>query len=281
MNVSIDRITLVEDTYGYVGRASNEENAEMFKIEIQKYIEIIDKLINLDFKKLSNREFYELLKQIYSIRLDENDYLKMISKKNGKKYSDIYNIPTTMTFKSMVTEGHGRDFSWYEDLFQTYFDVAISDDLKNRRFQNGRYNLKPFTKQEIKQMLEDKDIVIFMENDRVIYKSDLEEFNAEEYKKFPSLNIECKWYTGNYFKFIEDNFDLFAELLRRKFTKKKILKDMKEYLKELECDIDNIFNNVNSRDKYYSGISKICENWYNTSGIKEKHEDIIKTLSKE
>lgn len=280
MNVSIDRITLVEDTYGYVGRASNEENAEMFKIEMQKCIEIIDKLINLDFKKLSNREFYELLKQIYSIRLDEDDYLKMVSKKNGKKYSEIYNIPTTMTFKSMVTEGHGRDFSWYEDLFQTYFDVAISDDLKSRRFQNGRYNLKPFTKQEIKQMLEDKDIVIFMENDKVIYKSDLEEFESEEYEKFPSLNIECKGYTDNFFKFIEDNFDLFAELLRRKFTKKRILKDMKEYLKELQWDLEEILDDVNSNDKNYSGISKICENWYNTSGIKEKHEDIKNKLLK-
>ena len=67
MNVSRDRITLVEDTYGYVGRASNEENAEMFKIEIQKYIEIIDKLINLDFKKLSNREFYELFRETITI----------------------------------------------------------------------------------------------------------------------------------------------------------------------------------------------------------------------
>ena len=84
-------------------------------------------MIESDFDKLTDKELYELLSKVYSIILDENDYLKMLSKYNGKNYTFIYRIPTTMTFSSRVTEGHGRSFDWWNQLYQVYYLVAISD----------------------------------------------------------------------------------------------------------------------------------------------------------
>ena len=40
MNSKRITISLEEDTYAYIGRASDEENAEAFKTKVQEYINI-------------------------------------------------------------------------------------------------------------------------------------------------------------------------------------------------------------------------------------------------
>ncbi len=279
MQIDRNRVTLFEDTYLYVGRASNEENAQEFKNKMQKYIEIIDKLINFDFKKSSDREFYKLLVQIYWIKLDKEDYLEMLSKKNEKKYTKLCSIPTTMTFKSMVTEGHGKDFSWWNELFQLYYNVAVSEEIEES-IHNRQRERRPYTKAEIRKMLDNNDIVIFNAFGQIISNNDLKGFKSEEYEKFPSLDVDFDSYGNHMSKFIEENFELFNELLREKFSKKIISKDMRAYLKDLQIDIDNIFELSQTKELYYSEIGKLCRDWYNTSGIKEKHNGIMKTLNR-
>ena len=86
MNIDKNSITLTEDTYAYIYRASEQEIFETFRDTLKKYINIIDDLVNKDFKKLSDEEFYDILCKVYSISLTEEDYLKIISKRNNKKY---------------------------------------------------------------------------------------------------------------------------------------------------------------------------------------------------
>jgi len=38
MKIIRNRVTLVEDTYGYVGLASSETNAQEFKVKMQKFM---------------------------------------------------------------------------------------------------------------------------------------------------------------------------------------------------------------------------------------------------
>ena len=47
-------------------------------------------------------------------------------------------------------------------------------------------------------------------------------------KTYPILNIDINDYGNNLPEFIINNYQLFGELLRKKFTKQKVLKDMKK-----------------------------------------------------
>lgn len=280
MNISRNRITLYEDTYEYVGVVGSEKNFEKFKIKMENYIDIINKLINLDIKKLSDQDFYELLKHIYCIGLNKEDIIEILSKKNKKKYFNTYNINTTMTFEGIFEDGYSRDYSYCKQLFQICFNVIVSEKLyKNdsRRLCNSHLN--PYTKDEINKMLDNNDIIIMKELVNPIINKDLINFKQESETIFPSLNIDFEDRLISYklvnSKFMQDNFELFVEMVRRIFTKKRILKDIKIYVEELQDDIDAIF-----MGKYDClEITELCKNWYYTSEIKDKHENIRKKLS--
>ena len=81
MNIDKIDINLTEETYAYILRKSEEENAEAFKENVKKYINIINSFVNTDFNKLSDDDFYDLLYKVYSITLTREDYLKIISKR--------------------------------------------------------------------------------------------------------------------------------------------------------------------------------------------------------
>ena len=53
------RMSLLEDTYAYFGRSSDEENAEEFKREVKEYIRTIKEIVEADFEKLTDKELYE------------------------------------------------------------------------------------------------------------------------------------------------------------------------------------------------------------------------------
>lgn len=65
MNAERIRISLAEDTYAYIGRVSDEENAEEFKTKLQGYISILKEVVESDFDELTDRELFELLSKLY------------------------------------------------------------------------------------------------------------------------------------------------------------------------------------------------------------------------
>ena len=214
MNVAKNRISLCQDTYAYVYRDSNKENAKAFKTQIRKYIGILKKIIEADFNKLTDKKFYDLLTKVYSISLTEEDYLEMFSIKNGKKYSKICEIPTTITFLDRTITGHGIDFNLEIQLYQICYVAAIVDDMK---FDDS----KTYSKEEIKKMVSDKTTIIL--NEQTIPIEENPNFNEEKYELIPSLDIKIKDYDDNISNFVNDNFSLFGKLLRKRFKKEEVL----------------------------------------------------------
>lgn len=263
------RISLVEDTYAYIGRASNEENAKEFKTRLQQYISILKEVIESDFDKLTDKELYELLSKVYGISLDEDDYLKMLSKLNNKQYTFIHRIPTTMTFTSRATEGHGRSFDWWDQLYQVYYLAATSNTFK------FDYN-KTYSKEEIKKLSADKSIALLKREEEAIDSN--RDFIQEDYEPIPTLDIDIKGYGDNISSFVLDNYILFGQLLRKRFTKKTVLKDMRKMIDELTEEMQEIFSDTKSSNPLYSGTSRVCKEWFDSSSEKTEYQGIQKIL---
>lgn len=269
MNAERIKISLAEDTYAYIGRASDEENAEEFKTRLQQYISILKEVIESDFDKLTDKELYELLSKVYAISIDEDDYLKMLSKLNNKQYTFIHRIPTTMTFTGRATEGHGRSFDWWDRLYQVYYRAATSNAFK------FDYN-KTYSKEEIKKLSANKSIALLKREEEAIDNN--RDFIQEDYEPIPTLDIDIKGYGDNISSFVLDNYSLFGQLLRKRFTKKNVLKDMKKMIDDLTEEMQEIFSDTQSSDPNYSGTAKVCKEWFDSSSEKTQYQGIQKIL---
>lgn len=223
--------------------------------------------MNKDLKQLSNEEFYDLLCKVYSISLTEQDYLKIISKRNSKKYNRFTEINTFMTFNDTATEGRGKGFSWWQQLYQVSYIVAVSHATEIK------YN-SILRKDDIKRMVEDKSIVIVKLTSKPI---DQKLSINEEFESIPTMELNCSYSYGNIYGSIckDENFPIVVSMLRKKFTKNKILKDMKEYVENLQEEMEIVLSDAQP-DYAYNEISKLCNEWYNKSEEKE----IIKSLQK-
>ena len=270
MNIERKRISLFADTYAYIGRSSDEENAEEFKREVKKYISTIKEIVEVDFDRLTDKELYELLTKVYNIYLDDKDYLEMLSKRYNKEYTRFYRIPTTFTFYDTKQEGHGINFSWWPQLYQIYYNVVATNDV------NFECN-KIYTKDEIKEMVDTKNIVILKQESEEIMNNP--EFEKEEYEELPILDIDINDYGNNISRFIINNYQLFGKRLREKFTKKNVLNDMKKLINDFQDDINAIFYYANSNDTINYNIARICKEWFDTSNDKKEYESLQKKLN--
>ena len=77
----------------------------------------------------------------------------------------------------------------------------------------------------------------------------------------------------------DDNFPIVISMLRKKFTKKRILKDMKDYIEELQDEMEIVLSH--SQHGYaYSEVSKLCNEWYDKSEEKEKLNILKRKINK-
>lgn len=260
MNAELnDRVRLVEETYAYVYRQNVGENVETFKREVKKYIKMINVLVNTDFKKLSDEEFYTLISKAYYISLDEEDYLKIISKRYNKKFNRFVEIGTHMTFTGLTSEGRGRNFDWWRQLYQLRYIVAVAEDFNIKEDAN-------FSKNDISQMIKDKNIVIVKSTTKSL--NGKLNFKKEKVKNFPIINLDiCE----------EENFPIVISMLRRKFTKKRVLKDMKEYIIELEKDINDVLHDI-IKDYDHEETSRLCNEWFTQSQERQTYTRLLEKL---
>ena len=268
---------LSDDTFeGIYNNDSIIENVDQFKEAIKRIVDYIYRIINIDLEKMNDKEFYDLIKYFYYIKLDENDYLEMISRKNNCKYTKIVTIPTTMVFDEMVEEGHRKSFSYWKQHFQVYLQVTTNLDIISSNHV--------YTVEEIKKLLLDKSIVVVSKEARDLNKKlEFEEDYISIMKDIPSLDIYIDdMYSMHELssKFIVNNFELFIELLRSKFTKKKILRDMKKCLITMQEEMEEVFKYTDRNYGDYTLIAKLCKKWFDESEEKEKYNAIKKVLSK-
>lgn len=174
-----------------------------------------------------------------------------------------------MTFSDTVTEGHGKNFSWWEQLYQVSYIVAVSEDTEIK------YN-SSFRKADIKRMVEDKSIVIV----KSITKPIEQKLTInEDVENIPTMELNCSYSYGNIHGSIckDDNFPIIVSILRRKFTKNKILKDMKKYIEELQEEMQVILSH-SQPDYTYSEVSRLCNEWYKNSKEKETFKGLQRKL---
>ena len=253
----------------FVDVYSSKEQTEEFKKQVREYLCLLKDIIKCDFSKLNDKEFYAMLCRFYSIDLEERDYLEMLSKHNNKRYINLYKIPTTMTFKNIKAEGYRKGFDWWEQIYQVYYTVMASEHFI------FDYE-KVYSKEDIKKLLFTKDIVILKE-----YTEELDDsipFAKQKYEEMYSLDIDLENDGDNMSKFVLENFDLFGNLLRKKFTKKVVLKDIRKFLIEFNDEIQEIFSVLNDKDSRHYETALMCYQWYNLSKEKEDFQNMKRSL---
>ncbi len=263
-------VRLEDYTYAYIGRTDEEDILKTFQEEIKRSINILENLINGDFKKMSDDEFYNLISEVYDITLNNEDYLNIISKMKNKKFNHFMKIDTYMTFKALASEGHGKSFDWCEQLYQVKYVIAVAEDTEIEY-------ASILTKKEIKNLIENNKIVIVkMETQPINDKLK----RNETVETMPSIDLGLNYSYGNATGYIckNDNFSSFVSLLRKKFTKKRIIKDMRIYINELQEQINDILSSGLS-DYSYEQVSKVCNKWYNSSEEKQKIRSLTKQIN--
>lgn len=73
-------------------------------------------------------------------------------------------------------------------------------------------------------------------------------------------------------------FPSFVSLLRKKFTKKRIVKDMKFYINELQEEI-NVILLTSFNSDLYRQVSRLCNDWYSNSEEKQKVRSLTKQVN--
>lgn len=129
-------------------------------------------------------------------------------------------------------------------------------------------------------MVDDKSIVIVERKARPINNK----LNINEtIENIPSIKLNCSYSNGTYGRmsgsiYKDDNFPIVISMLRRKFTEKRILKDMKSYVEELQDEMEIVLSQ--SQHGYpYSEISKLCNEWYEKSEEKEKLKSLQRKIN--
>lgn len=119
---------------------------------VKRDLDAIGVLIDYDFKDIPDKTFYNLISNFYSIYLNNGDILNIISRLKGIQYDRFEALNSRMVFKDIVREGHGRDFSWWEETFQVNYIVAVAKDFAIDPNHN-------YSKEDIEEMEKNKQIV--------------------------------------------------------------------------------------------------------------------------
>ncbi len=232
----------------------NQINFNTFKNGIEELLyrtEICSKLIsNID--KYSDEEFYNLLLSFAYIKeWDENDYYNVLGLAYNLKFIGDTVIKTSMHYNVQKSEGHGNNFSWWDE------DMGI--DLKvlyTEGFEVDEDHV--YTVDEIKKLLDDKKIIILCEEERD-FDFDEDSYEHEEYFMFDyayeDYNIYFEFFgeEGKYYKYT-------LKYIRSMVGKKELLKIYKEYLnysiKEIN-EIKSLINDSSIGEEYTKRLEKL------------------------
>lgn len=90
MKLLLKPITLKEDTLNEIN--SGNYDVTNFISSIKEYLSQANDLLYTKIESLNELELYKKLKPIYNIKLNTNDYLKALSKKYNKHYTNFITI---------------------------------------------------------------------------------------------------------------------------------------------------------------------------------------------
>lgn len=264
MYAYLKNLHIYEDTCSRENESKPIEGSIIFKKGVTDCFETIKQLTSVDPKELTTQEFYDLLSKAYNMALTEDDYLKMLSLKNGKRYTKVSDIKTTIVRRDVVGRRDGNGFSWSPTPNQIIYSVAQIDELKfNKDFD--------YTKEEIKRLVTSKDIVILSESTQEL--TTIPSFRKEFYEKLPQIDVHFYPFRENMSAFVKSNFFLLDGILKSTFPKKRLLEDMKTFLIALNYEID-LVNRCS-----YEELKSECMKWFAASKEKEDITSLTKSFA--
>ena len=90
MKLILKPITLKEDTLNEINSGNYDVN--LFISSIKSYLEKANDLLYTKIESLDAFKLYQILKSIYNIKINSSDYLKALSKKYNKHYTNFIAI---------------------------------------------------------------------------------------------------------------------------------------------------------------------------------------------
>ena len=193
--------------------------------EVKNDIDAIYTLVNNNISEISDEEFVKLVSNFYYIIITKQDILKILSKMNRVIYDKIQHLNTRVVIEDWVSEGHGREFSWWYSSFLKGYYVACSNDFS---IDKNRF----YTKEEILEMINNKQIVCLQTCYEEIYDNPLLFEKEDNFvltdKTFYNMDFED--YYNDFDKLICDNtefskhvYQYAVKLLRKRLYNKKLL----------------------------------------------------------
>lgn len=253
MKAVVKRCTLLEETY----KEKESNRKDKFKSLLTGYVDFLSKLKKINLDDLSNKEYFELLKKLYTITFDDKDYLYAFSRHYGKNYTNFVDINTNMVITRKRQEGYGNSIVWSEENQKVRLHVAITD-AKN--FDPN----KEYTKEEIVNMAKNKDIIIISTK-----KIDIPKVpeNSETYETLPMVDIS----KNDLDDFIKSNIPLFGSIMRGQITDEQLRSDIIKFIEDLNFQLRSvtIFN-----QGIYEATNKECKEWWIASDLKNEYDDI-------
>lgn len=224
---------------------------------VKRDLDAIGVLIDYDFKDIPDKTFYNLVSNFYSIYLTKGDILNIISRVKGIQYDRFEALNSRMVFKYIVREGHGRDFSWWEETFQVNYIVAVAEDF----IIDPNHN---YSKEDIEEMAKNKQIVAVDSYSKDIGMNPKLSFIKEEPTNVDidtlRLGLGCDFLSeyDNIFQLdLLENIDSeFASkvyktaisLIKKRLNKKKVLNECKQILLFLNENMGRMNEAVNHFD---------------------------------
>ncbi len=204
MKLQLKPITLKKDTFADI--KSDDINPILFIKRLDNYFKNAEYLRNNNMEKMDSIDLYKALIKVFDIKLDRNDYIKILSMKNNIHYKKNIIIKTTM---------------FDNNKNNILYDCIISS--KANLEENDRLDLKTLRK------LSNSEDLLLLKKYR--QKDDLYKGKVEKEESFllQDFNIETPS--------IDEDSELFLSATNY-IQKKLLVKDVLYYLKLFLIELD-------------------------------------------
>ena len=203
-------------------------------------------------RKISDIDFYNMLKEFADISWADYDYYNILEMAYNTKFAGDATIKTAMHTVGRKVEGHGRDFSWWNE--------EIGIDLKILYTEGFEVDYEHFyTTKEIKQLIAEKKILIISEEERNLA------WEEDNYKKEKYLRFDCIFddystkseffdETGKFYKYT-------LKYIKKQLNNRKLKKLFSENLDHVEDEIYNVTSSSGTKNWDYvtKEYSKVFE----------------------
>lgn len=164
MKLILKPITLKEDTLNEIN--SGNYDVTNFISSIKAYLEKSNKLIYKKIESLDAFELYQILTPIYNIKINTNDYLKALSKKYTKHYTNFITIRVNednyfvlSTNKYAYLDGSTIDLNKFRNLTNREELIILNKELISNEYLDETNCLFPYFLEILKKELLVKNIL--------------------------------------------------------------------------------------------------------------------------